>query len=88
MHDIRQQLQVRAAGNLETILMYCHMKKALLLVFAASPLSLLAHEGHGHVAGNNPLHYVAEPMHAMLLVIALLVVAAAVYAIKKQRNKS
>jgi hypothetical protein len=64
------------------------MKKALMLAFAASPLSLLAHEGHGHVAGNNPLHYVAEPMHAMLLVVAISIVAAAVYAIKKQRNKS
>lgn len=64
------------------------MKKALMLAFAASPLSLLAHEGHGHIAGNNPLHYVAEPMHAMLLVVAISIVAAAVYAIKKQRNKS
>ena len=64
------------------------MKKALMLAFAASPLSLLAHEGHGHVAGNNPLHYVAEPIHAMLLVVAISIVAAAVYAIKKQRNKS
>ena len=64
------------------------MKKALMLAFAASPLSLLAHEGHGHVAGNNPLHYVAEPMHARLLVVAISIVAAAVYAIKKQRNKS
>ena len=64
------------------------MKKALMLAFAASPLSLLAHEGHGHVAGNNPLHYVAEPMHAMLLVVAISIVSAAVYAIKKQRNKS
>ena len=64
------------------------MKKALLFAFATSPLSLLAHEGHGHVAGSNPLHYVAEPMHAMLLVVAISVVAAAVYTIKKQRNKS
>ena len=64
------------------------MKKALMLAFAVSPLSLLAHEGHGHIAGNNPLHYVAEPMHAMLLVVAISIVAAAVYAIKKQRNKS
>jgi hypothetical protein len=64
------------------------MKKALFIAFATSPLSLLAHEGHGHVAGSSPLHYVAEPMHAMLFVIALSAVAAAMYAIKKQRNKS
>lgn len=64
------------------------MKKALLLAFAASPLSLLAHEGHGHVAGSNPLHYVAEPMHAMLLVVAISIVAAVVYSIRKERNKS
>lgn len=54
------------------------MKKTLLSLLALSPLFGWAHEGHGRTQGNTFLHYIAEPEHA---VVVLLVVAAVAFSV-------
>jgi uncharacterized membrane protein YidH (DUF202 family) len=67
------------------------MKKSILLLnacIAAATLPALAHEGHGHISSNNPLHYLAEPLHAVILVVALAAVGYAIYRFARQKKQS
>jgi hypothetical protein len=67
------------------------MKKSILLLnacIAAAALPALAHEGHGNISSNNPLHYLAEPLHAVILVVALAAVGYAIYRLTRQKKQS
>lgn len=67
------------------------MKKSILLLnacIAAATVPALAHEGHGHISGNNPLHYLAEPLHALVLVVVLAAAGYVIYRYNKQRKQS
>lgn len=48
------------------------MRKAILSFagVATAVTSGLAHPGHGHISAGDGLHYVAEPVHGLLLVLA------------------
>ncbi|MCU0387087.1 MAG: hypothetical protein MUE71_00590 [Chitinophagaceae bacterium] len=66
------------------------MKKLLVsfpfLLFFALPA--ISHPGHGHVSSDNPLHYIAEPLHALVLVVVLAAVGYGVYRFRKQKKQS
>jgi len=78
-------------SNLQATLTICDMKTSLriqLLIFALTPTVLFAHEGHGFTKGNSPLHYLAEPFHAVVLLVAVSAIAGVVYYFRKQQKKS
>jgi len=58
---------------------------ALLLFVVVLPA--FSHEGHGHISSNNPLHYLAEPLHALTTVVALGVISYVVYRFYRARNQ-
>ncbi len=67
------------------------MKKLMKLqvfIFALAPTALFAHEGHGHVPGSSPLHYVAEPFHVLVLLVAVSAIAGLAYHLRKRKTKS
>lgn len=61
---------------------------SFLCLLACSPLSLLAHPGHGETDGFTITHYFVEPVHVILFVAALsLTVVSAKYIIRKRQQK-
>lgn len=66
------------------------MKKIMNLpvfILALAPTALFAHEGHGHIPGSNPLHYFAEPFHAIVLLVAMSAIAGVCYRLVKRHKK-
>ncbi len=60
---------------------------ASLLICLVIPATLLAHEGHGNIPSGNPLHYVAEPVHVFVLLLAANAIGGLVYRYSKQPKK-
>ena len=58
--------------------------RSTLALLSALPLAASAHDGHGYIPAQSALHYLADPLH---LAPALLLVAAAWWVAKRQRNK-
>ena len=56
----------------------------LILLFT---LPAFSHEGHGHISSDNPLHYFAEPLHALVLVVILAAAGYAVYKFRKEKKQ-
>ena len=48
---------------------------ASILLFIMNQTTLLAHPGHGDTGGHSLLHYLTEPMHAMVLGAVVLMIA-------------
>lgn len=46
-----------------------------ILLFIMNQATLLAHPGHGDAAGHSLLHYLIEPMHAMVMGAVVLMIA-------------
>jgi hypothetical protein len=66
------------------------MKKSLALatlLVTSIPATLLAHEGHGYIPASNPLHYVAEPVHVFVLLLAASAIGGVVYHFRRQPKK-
>jgi hypothetical protein len=66
------------------------MKKLTYLAGSALtifPTLVFAHEGHGHVEATNPLHYLAEPLHAIILLAGVALIGGIVYYFAKQGKK-
>jgi hypothetical protein len=64
------------------------LMKIQVFIFALAPTALFAHEGHGHIPGGNPLHYLAEPFHALVLLVAISAIAGVVYHLRNRYKKS
>ena len=66
------------------------MKKLLFIpvLLILSSLTVFAHEGHGHIASDNPLHYLAEPLHALVLIVALAAIGYAIYRFRRVKKQS
>jgi len=62
--------------------------KLQTLILALAPTTLFAHEGHGHTSGSHPLHYLAEPFHVMVLLVAVSAIAGVVFYMRKRHKKS
>lgn len=78
-------------SNLQATLTTCDMKTLLklqLLILSLAPAASFAHEGHGNTPGSHPLHYLAEPFHVLVLLVALSAVAGVVYHLRKSQKKS
>ncbi len=66
------------------------MKRTIALAttaLLALPASLLAHEGHGHTEGSSPLHYVAEPYHAAIFLLAVALIVGIGWRLSKRWRK-
>ena len=48
---------------------------AAILIYIFNPTTLFAHPGHGDSAGHSLLHYLTEPMHAMVFGAVVLMIA-------------
>jgi membrane-anchored glycerophosphoryl diester phosphodiesterase (GDPDase) len=66
------------------------MKKVSLAFLSALLFALpgFSHEGHGHISSKNPLHYFAEPLHAIVLVVVIAAIAYVVYRFQKEKKQS
>jgi hypothetical protein len=66
------------------------MKKAIACfgaVFALFPLAALAHEGHGYVSPGSPMHYLAEPEHTVILLVAVFIIGGLIFRYARQSKK-
>lgn len=63
------------------------MKSLLLLASTIFPALLMAHPGHGETEGFSFLHYLTEPMHALITLGAIVAVYAGIrYFRSKKEN--
>lgn len=46
-----------------------------ILIIIINQTALFAHSGHGETAGHSLLHYLTEPMHAVILGAVVLIIA-------------
>ncbi len=49
-----------------------------IIFFVLGNIALLAHPGHGTTDGHSLIHYLTEPMHAMVLAAVFIMIAASV----------
>jgi hypothetical protein len=61
---------------------------AMAALFLLMPTGSSAHEGHGHINAGSPLHYLAEPLHALVFVLAVAIIGGLIYRYLKQPKKS
>ena len=58
---------------------------SLLVILFAMPA--FSHEGHGHISSDNPFHYFAEPLHALVLVVVLAAAGFVFYRFRKVKKQ-
>jgi hypothetical protein len=60
-----------------------------ILVFVINCTSLYAHPGHGHTDGHSLIHYLMEPMHAMIFgAVVLMIAFSSTYLILKMKKRA
>lgn len=61
---------------------------AFLLLFIMNQTTLLAHPGHGDSTGHSLLHYLTEPMHAMVMgAVVLMIAISSTWLIMRMRKR-
>jgi hypothetical protein len=84
-------MKLPTKSNLQATLTICDMKQLMkmqVFIIALAPTSLFAHEGHGHIPGSHPLHYMAEPFHVLVFLVAVSAIAGLAYHLRKRKAKS
>lgn len=58
-----------------------------IIFFVFGNIALMAHPGHGATDGHSIIHYLTEPMHAMVLAaIVLMIAGSATWLIMKKKK--
>lgn len=65
-----------------------NLKVLLLLVVSAMPLVSLAHPGHGETGGYTITHYMVEPVHVIVAVVALSGIVFLVSQLRRKKQHS
>ena len=64
--------------NIHTMKIFKISLVSSIIFFVLGNIALLAHPGHGSTDGHSLIHYLSEPMHAMVLAAVVLMVAGSV----------
>ncbi len=60
-----------------------------MMVFIINGSKLFAHPGHGQTEGHSFIHYLIEPMHAMILgAVVLMIAFSCTYLILKMKKRA
>lgn len=60
-----------------------------LLLFIMNQTTLFAHPGHGDSAGHSLLHYLTEPMHAMVFgAVVLMITISSTWLILRMKKRA
>lgn len=62
--------------------------KAVTILSMLLPTLLFAHDGHGHLPGSHPLHYVAEPLHVVIGLVAVSAIGGLLYSMLRKKRKA
>jgi hypothetical protein len=65
-----------------------NLKAFLLLLVSAIPMISLAHPGHGETGGYTITHYMVEPVHVVISVVALSVIVFLVARLRRSKQHS
>lgn len=65
-----------------------NLKALLLLLVSAIPMISLAHPGHGEAGGYTITHYMVEPVHVVISVVALSVIVFLVTRLRRSKLNS
>lgn len=61
----------------------------VILLFTIPKATLFAHPGHGDSAGHSLLHYLTEPMHAMVFgAVVLMIAISSTWLILKMKKRA